>query len=67
VTYKPVGDTDAARAQHATAMWREVHRAEDDLPIAHVTVTPFVDGPGNPGIVTKDRELKDSGHAFTTA
>jgi hypothetical protein len=67
VTYKPVGDTDAARAQHAAAMWREVHRATDDLPIAHVTVTPFVDAPGNPGIVTQDRELKDSGHVFTTA
>lgn len=67
LTYKPSGETDAERAQHVAGMWREVHRAADDLPIASVIVTPFVDAPGNLGIVTKDRELKDSGHTFLTA
>ena len=66
LTFKPVGDTDAQRSSNVTAMWREVHRAADQLDIATVLATPFADTEGNPGIVTKDRELKDSGNAFVT-
>ncbi len=66
LTYKPVGDTDAQRSANITAMWREVHRAREQLDIAAVLATPFADTEGSPGIVTKDRELKDSGNAFVT-
>jgi hypothetical protein len=66
LTYRPVGATDGERAQHTGAMWREVHRAAGEVNLRWVTITPFVDSPGAPGIVTVDRELKDSGHTFTT-
>ena len=65
LTYKPTGDTDGERAQQVTAMWRETTRAADQMDLAFVAITPFADLPGEPGIVTKDREVKDSGHAFT--
>jgi hypothetical protein len=64
LTYKPTGDTDAQRSSNVTAMWREVHRSAEQLDITAVLATPFADTEGNPGIVTKDRELKDSGNAF---
>lgn len=67
VVYRPEGSSDGERAQQVTTMWREVRRAADQLDIASVTITPFVDAPENPGIVTIDRELKDSGHTFVTA
>ncbi|MFZ4721152.1 MAG: family 1 glycosylhydrolase [Ilumatobacteraceae bacterium] len=64
LTYKPTGDTDGERATRMTAMWREVDRATDQIPMAYVAATPFADAPGAPGIVTLDREVKDSGEAF---
>lgn len=64
VVYRPDGGTDGERTQQVHAMWREVRRAADQLDIASVSITPFVDAPGSPGIVTADREVKDSGHAF---
>lgn len=67
VFYRPEGDADGERAQQVTAMWREVHRAAEQITLHAVSITPFVDAPGQPGVVTADRELKDSGHAFLTA
>lgn len=64
LTFKPVGSTDAERSAHVTAMWREVHRAAEQLDVTAVLATPFADRDGAAGIVTKDRELRDSGHAF---
>jgi hypothetical protein len=64
LTFRPVGDTDGLRAQSITAMWAEARRAGESVALQSVTVTPFVDAPGTPGIVTVDRELKDSGDAF---
>ncbi len=64
LTYKPAGDTDGERTQQVAAMWREVGRAADQMDVSFVAVTPFADAPGEPGIVTMDREVKDSGHAF---
>ena len=65
LTYKPTGDNDGERGQQITAMWRETNRAADQMDLAWVAITPFVDAPGDPGIVTTDREVKDSGHLFT--
>ena len=65
LTYKPTGDTDGERGQQITAMWRETNRAAEQMDLAWVAITPFADIPGEPGIVTTDREVKDSGHAFT--
>ncbi|MEY4172985.1 MAG: hypothetical protein RI900_150 [Actinomycetota bacterium] len=64
VTHVAEGATDAERSHRITAMWREVHRAAEQLPVQAVWAMPFVDGQGSPGLVTTDRELKDSGHAF---
>ncbi len=66
VTFRPIGDTDGERAQSIEGMWREVRRAADQLRIDAVTITPFADTADAPGIVTADRELKDSGNAFVT-
>ena len=63
LTYKPQGDADGERATKVKAMWKEVRRATD-VDLGTVWITPFADVPGEPGIVTKDRELKDSGAAF---
>jgi hypothetical protein len=67
LTYRPLGDTDGDRAKQVEAMWNEVHRASQQLDIRSVTITPFADTAGAPGIVTKDREVKDSGAAFAPA
>jgi len=64
VVHRPEGSSDGERTQQVQAMWREVRRTADQLAISSVTITPFVDTPGSPGIVTVDREVKDSGHAF---
>ncbi|MEN9643523.1 MAG: hypothetical protein RL238_192 [Actinomycetota bacterium] len=64
LTAKPTGDTDAQRSSAITAMWRETHRAAAQLDVTAVLATPFADAEGNLGIVTRDRELKDSGNAF---
>ena len=66
ITFRPLGDNDGERAHNVTAMWRDVNMVAGDIPIHSVTVTPFADLPGAPGVVTADRELKDSGHAFVT-
>lgn len=64
LTFKPAGNTDAERSSHVTAMWREMHRAVEQLDVTAVLATPFADSTAGPGIVTVDRELKDSGNAF---
>ena len=66
VVYRPEGSSDGERAQQITSMWREVRRAADQLPIDNIAITPFVDLPAMPGIVTIDREVKDSGHTFAS-
>jgi hypothetical protein len=65
--HRAAGDTDGERAKQIEAMWPEVRRVADQLPVAWVIATPFADTPGSPGLVTKDRELKDSGAAFVAA
>jgi hypothetical protein len=65
LTFKPVGDSDGARSTSVETMWRDVRRAAAEMPFHSVTITPFADRPpANDGIVTRDRELKDSGEAF---
>jgi len=65
LTFKPVGDSDGARAVSVETMWRHVRRAAEEMPFHSVTITPFADRPpANDGIVTRDREVKDSGQAF---
>jgi hypothetical protein len=64
ITFRPTGDADGERTRSIELMWRETRRAAEQLRVAVVTVTPFVDSAAAPGIVTKDREQKDSGHAF---
>ena len=67
LTFRPLGDTDALRAQSVTAMWRDVRSAADEVEVTSVTITPFTDDvgqPERPGIATHLRELKDSGQAF---
>lgn len=65
VTFRPSGDTDAARADAVESMWRGVRRSADELDVRSVTITPFIDQPpANDGIVTRDGEVKDSGQAF---
>lgn len=67
LTHRPTGDTDGERAKQIEAMWAEVARVADQAEVVGVTVTPFADTPGAPGVVTKDREVKDSGAAFAAA
>jgi hypothetical protein len=67
LTYRPNGDTDGERAKQIEAMWAEVGRVSDQVEVTAVTLTPFADTPGAPGLVTKDREVKDSGAAFAAA
>ena len=64
VTFRPLGDTDAQRAQAVTSMWRDVRQAASEVTITSVTITPLTDQPDRPGIATARRELKDSGQAF---
>lgn len=64
VTYRPPGTADGERAQQVRAMWQEAERAAEQVGLRGVTVVPFADRDGVPGIVTRDRELKDSGAAF---
>lgn len=65
LTFKPVGDSDGARGLSVETMWRHVRRAAEEMPFHSVTITPFADRPpANDGIVTRDREVKDSGQAF---
>ncbi|MEI8238448.1 MAG: hypothetical protein WCI22_03435 [Actinomycetota bacterium] len=64
LTFRPMGDTDGQRAQHVQAMWQQVRSAQGDVRLESVTITPFADRDGSPGIVTSNRELKDAGHAF---
>lgn len=66
ITFRPNGDTDPQRSADISAMWRSVRMVAGDIPIHSVTIAPFADLPGAPGVVTVDRELKDSGHAFVT-
>ena len=65
LTFKPEGATDVERTRSMEAMRLELDRSAEELSISSVTVTPFRDAGGaTDGIVTRDRELKDSGHAF---
>ena len=64
IVFRPLGDTDAQRAQAVTSMWREVRRTTGELDVRSVTITPLTDQPGRPGIATDRREVKDSGQAF---
>jgi len=64
LTYRPVGDTDTQRAQHTQAMWHEVRRAAAEVGLRSVTITPFADSPAGRGIVTTNRDVNDTGHAF---
>ena len=65
LTFRPLGTTDAERARSVQTMWREARRAGEELTIASVTITPFVDHPPvADAIATPAGELKDSGQAF---
>lgn len=65
LTFKPEGKNDVERTRSVEAMSVELARSAEELPMASVTITPFRDAGGaTDGIVTVDRELKDSGHAF---
>jgi hypothetical protein len=66
VTFRPTADTDGGRAAEIATMWRQVREVSGGIPVHSVSITPFVDLRGAPGIVSSDRELKDSGHTFTT-
>lgn len=66
ITFRPTGDTDGDRALDIRATWRVIGELSADLPLHSVTITPFADLPGAPGVVTADRELKDSGDAFVS-
>lgn len=67
LTFRPAGSTDTDQAASIAAMWRDVHRAEVDLPLLAVTAATLLDVPGGPdGLATADRRLKDSGEAFLT-
>lgn len=67
VTYRPSGDSDAERALDIQRMWGEVREAARQVHVTDVSIVPFVDRPGAPGVVTTDREPKDSAHTFATA
>jgi Glycosyl hydrolase family 1 len=65
LTFKPIGDSDGARGTSVETMWRHVRRAAEEMPFHSVTITPFADRPpASDGIVTRDRDVKDSGQAF---
>ncbi len=69
LTYRPLGDTDAQRAAAVEGMWRELRRAAAKLPLRNVSITPFHDattpiGTTTDGIITRERDVKDTGHAF---
>lgn len=65
LTFRPLGATDGERAGAIETMWRGVRRSAEELQLRSVTITPFADrSPGGDGIVTRDREPKDSAHAF---
>jgi Glycosyl hydrolase family 1 len=65
LTFKPEGANDIERTRSIEAMRSELARSAEELPIVSVTITPFRDAGGaTDGIVTRERELKDSGHAF---
>ncbi|MEO5725287.1 MAG: family 1 glycosylhydrolase [Ilumatobacteraceae bacterium] len=65
LTFRPTGDNDAQRSAAVQTMWRGTRRAAAELALHSVTITPFADQlPGNDGIVTRDRELKDAGRSF---
>lgn len=70
LTFRPTGDTDSARADAISTMWRDVHAATSALDISSVVATPFldrVDGSGpvrEMGLATVGRRLKDAGEAF---
>jgi hypothetical protein len=69
VTWAVTGSSDAERSHHATALWREVGRASEQLSIDAVWALPFMDAGGQSttaGLATIDHELKDSAHAFLT-
>lgn len=65
LTYRPIGNTDTERARHVESMWRTVQQIVGDLPLTSVIAATFVDADGTPGMVTTDRELNDTGEAFT--
>ena len=67
VTYRPVGATDAERSGDIERMWREVHEAARQVDVLDVCIVPFADRAGRDGVVTVDREPKDSAHTFATA
>jgi hypothetical protein len=64
LTYRPVGDTDTERARHTQAMWHEVRRAAAEVGLRSVSITPFADTATSRGIVTSNRDVNDTGHAF---
>jgi hypothetical protein len=65
ITYRPVGDSDSQRASSIESMWRELRRAAEELPLDLVSITPFHDsGTATDGIITRERDVKDAGHAF---
>jgi hypothetical protein len=66
VTFRPTADSDGGRASEIATMWRQVREVSGGIAIHSVSITPFADLPGAPGIVSSDRELKDSGHTFVT-
>lgn len=71
LTFRPQGASDAERTKSIESMWRSARRAAEELRLVSVSITPFADerdpsGAANDGIVTRDREPKDSAHAFLT-
>jgi hypothetical protein len=60
VTYRVAGDSDRVRADRLSGALVEITRAADELPMAHVTFTPFTDGPAGPGLVTARGEVTDA-------
>jgi hypothetical protein len=65
LTFRPLGETDAERSRSVESMWRSTRRAAEELAVATVTITPFVDHPPvGDGILTAAGELKDSGQSF---
>ncbi len=65
LTFRATGTTDALRCTSIEAMWRSVHRSSDELRLQSVLITPFIDTDGSRnGLVTREREPKDSAHSF---
>jgi hypothetical protein len=65
LTFRAAGATDAERSRSIEAMWRSVRRAADEVRLAAVSIEPFADSDDDrTGLVTREREPKDSAHAF---